>query len=121
MSNQANGSVPMDKDFLLTQVGGSVETAILVLDEFVNQAQSDIESIRKALENENLSDAGKVAHSLKGSSGVLGAEVFRSIAADLEMACRGGKQEESQTLFDQLTRETKRCLDYAPQLKVELK
>lgn len=111
----------MDKSILLGQVGGSAETAILVLDEFVNQTPTDVVNIGKCLGEQDLVAAGKVAHSLKGSSGVFGAETLRQIAADLEMACREGNKETSQSLFEQLAAEAKRCLEFVPQLKADLK
>ena len=115
-----NNNVPIDVTFLLAQVGGSVETAILVLEEFASQTPLDIENIEKYLGAGDLVDAGKVAHSLKGSSGVFGAQQLRQTAADLEMACRESDAEKANTLFAQLKQEAKRCLDFVPELKNNL-
>ena len=110
-------NVPIDVTFLLAQVGGSAETAVLVLEEFISQTPLDIENIEKNLGTGNLVDAGKVAHSMKGSSGVFGAQQLRQIAADLEIACRENDAEKASDLFAQLKLEAKRCLDFVPELK----
>ncbi|MCL2305241.1 MAG: Hpt domain-containing protein [Planctomycetaceae bacterium] len=112
---------PMDAAFLLAQVGGSAETAALVLEEFINQVPLDVGNIENLLTAGDLAAAGKVAHSLKGSSGVFGANQLRQIAADLEMACRGNEAEKANELFAQLKSEAQRCLDFIPELKNSLK
>jgi len=106
--------------FLLAQVGGSAETAVLVLEEFVSQTPLDIENIEKYLGAGDLTAASKVAHSLKGSSGTIGAKGLHQVAADLEMACRESDAEKANTLFAQLKQEAKRCLDFVPELKNNL-
>ena len=111
----------MEKDVLLAQVGGSAETAGLVLEEFVNQTPLDIQNIENLLGAGDLVAAGKVAHSLKGVSGVFGANQLRQFAADLEMACRGSEADKANELFAQLKPEAKRCLDFVPELKNSLK
>ncbi len=111
----------MDASVLLTQVGGSAETAVLVLEEFISQTPLDIQNIEKHLQAGDLVAAGKVAHSLKGSSGVFGAHQLRQIAADLEMACRADETGKSAELFAQLKPEAQRCLDFIPSLKESLK
>ena len=110
----------MDASVLLAQVGGSADTAILVLKEFIHQTPLDIENIEKSLGADDLIAAGKVAHSLKGASGVFGAHLLRQIAADLEMACRENEAEKSGELFAQLKPEAQRCLAFIPELEESL-
>ena len=110
----------MDVAFLLAQVGGSAETAALVLEEFISQTPLDIKNIEKHLGIGDLIVSGKIAHSLKGSSGVFGAHLLRQIAADLEMACRENEAEKANELFTQLKQEAQCCLDFIPQLKKSL-
>ena len=117
----ADNNAPMDSSVLLAQVGGSAATAVLVLEEFISQTPLDIQSIESTLGSGDIVAAGKVAHSLKGSSGVFGAHALRQIAADLEMACRGNEPEKANELFAQLKPEAQRCLDYIPMLKESLK
>ena len=117
----SDNNAPMDASVLLAQVGGSAATAVLVLEEFISQTPLDIQSIETNLGSGDIVAAGKVAHSLKGSSGVFGANVLRLIAADLEMACRGNEPEKANELFAQLKPEAQRCLDFIPTLKESLK
>ena len=117
----SENNIPIDVAFLLAQVGGSAVTAILVLEEFVSQTPLDIENIEKHLGTGDLTAASKVAHSLKGSSGTIGAKGLHQVAAGLEMACRGNEAEKANELFAQLKLEAKRCLDFVPELKGRLK
>ena len=110
----------MEAAFLLAQVGGSAETAMLVLEEFVSQTPLDIENIEKHIGAGDFVAGSKVAHSLKGSSGVFGAHQLRQIAAELEMACREGEAEKAINLFAQLKQEAQRCFDFIPELKNNL-
>ena len=110
----------MDVAVLLAQVGGSAATAMLVLDEFINQTPLDVQNIENALGVGDLIAAGKVGHSLKGSSGVFGAHQLRQLAADLEMACRGNEADKANELFAQLKPEAQRCIDFVPELKQSL-
>jgi HPt (histidine-containing phosphotransfer) domain-containing protein len=110
----------MDVSVLLAQVGRNAGTAILVLEEFVSQTPLDIQNIENLLSAGDLVAAGKVAHSLKGSSGVFGAHQLRQIAADLEIAGRGNEAEKANELFAQLKLEAQRCLDFVPELKKSL-
>ncbi len=120
MSENANESLPMDVAVLLGQVGGSAATAEMVLDEFINQTPTDIQNIEENLAKADLSAAGKVAHSLKGTSGVFGAHQLRQLAADMETVCRAEEADKAAELFPQLASEAKRCLDFIPQLKASL-
>ena len=116
----SDNNVPMEAAFLLAQVGGNPETAVLVLEEFISQTPLDIDNIEKHLGAGDLVAGSKVAHSLKGSSGVFGAHQLRQIAADLEMACRGNETEKANELFAQLKQEAQRCFDFIPELKNNL-
>lgn len=106
----------MDVSFFMEQIGGSAETAKMVLEEFLRQTPLDLQSIDTFLGAGDLVAAGKTAHSLKGSSGVMGAHELRQIAADLEMACRASEADQSATLNAQLKTEAKRCLEFIPTL-----
>ena len=111
----------MDVAILLSQVGGSVQTAELVLEEFVSQTPIDIANIEKALAADDLVATGKVAHSLKGVSGVFGANQLRQYAADLEILARSNEKAKSDEMFAKLKAEATRCLDFIPQFKTLLK
>ena len=118
----SDNNAPLDAAFLLAQVGGSAATAMLVLEEFGSQTPLDIQNIENLLGAGDLTAAGKVAHSLKGSAGVFGAEIhLRLTAAALEMACRANDTPKANELFAQLKPEAQRCLDFVPELKNKFK
>lgn len=116
----SHSDLPMDVEFLLGQVGGSKSTAGLVIDEFVNQVPLDLENMGNLLQSGDLLSVGKVAHSVKGTSGVFGAHLLRQHASDLEMAAKGGDVEKTTELFPLFAEEVKRCLDFIPQLRASL-
>ena len=120
MSELQNTGSPMVAAVLLSQVGGSVQTAELVLEEFVSQTPIDVANIEKALAADDLVAAGKVAHSLKGASGVFGANQLRQFAADLEMLARANEKAQSEEMFAKLKAEATRCLDFIPEFKTLL-
>lgn len=111
----------MDVSILLGQVGGSAATAELVLEEFVKQTPLDVENVVKNLAAGDLVAAGKVAHSLKGASGVFGAHQLREAAANMEMVCREGSADKANEMLPLLQGEAKKCMDYIPEIQRELK
>lgn len=117
MSNELPGnSAPVDVNFLLEQVGGNADIAKMVIDEFVKQTPLDVENMAKLLNSGDLEAVGKVAHSLKGSSGTCGAAHLRECAAELEMACREGNASKAAEAFNTVNTEATRCMDFVPNL-----
>ena len=111
---------PLDIAFLLEQVGGSAAVAKMVVEEFGNQTPLDREKVSQLLAAKDLAAAGKVAHSLKGSSAVLGAKQLSALAAELEMLCRANNEADANEKFQALNAEIARCMDYIPTLNEQL-
>ena len=78
----------LDAPFGLQSVRGRLHSYCRLLGKFCGNHADDFASIRRELGNGNQNEARRLAHSLKGAAGTLGATVVRQTAADLEAAIR---------------------------------
>jgi len=78
----------LDALFGLQSVRGRLHSYCRLLGKFCGNHADDFASIRRELGNGNQNEARRLAHSLKGAAGTLGATVVRQTAADLEAAIR---------------------------------
>ena len=105
-----------DIDKLMEQCGGNKTVVQAVLAEFVEQTPKDMASMNKAIEDGDLAQASRVAHSLKGTSGVLGATRLHALCADMEMACRADDAPKVGELLPALKTMAQSCVDFVPEL-----
>jgi CheY-like chemotaxis protein/HPt (histidine-containing phosphotransfer) domain-containing protein len=61
-----------------------------LLDLFLAETSKRITRLRRALLAADLDDAGRAAHSIKGSAGIFGARRLSGFAAEIEAGCRSG-------------------------------
>lgn len=78
---------------------------------FLQDAPSRVAQIRAALLEGNATTASQVAHSLKGSSGNLGARAFALLCNQIEQRCQQGDLECAKGLQTALEEEFRRVLD----------
>ena len=57
---------------------------------FVDETARRIDGLRRAVDEGDLHEAARLAHSLRGSSGAFGARRVSALGAELETACTGG-------------------------------
>src|SRR6516225_9400267 len=72
----------------LRRVGGNIKLYMKLLREFASQQAEAVERIRAALAANDTESATRVAHTLKGLAGSLGAEPVQSAAAAVEKLLR---------------------------------
>jgi two-component system sensor histidine kinase/response regulator len=84
----------------LRRVGGNRKLYRKLLVEFLQDHREDVHAIRKALDQEDLETAQRIAHTIKGVSGSIGAADLQRDAASLEAAFKEGQQE--QDLYPEL-------------------
>jgi HPt (histidine-containing phosphotransfer) domain-containing protein len=77
----------------LRRVGGNRKLYLKLLVEFYQDHQEDVHAIRHALDQENLETAQRIAHTIKGVSGSIGAADLQRDAASLETAFKKGKHQ----------------------------
>ncbi|MBU1109221.1 MAG: response regulator [Candidatus Riflebacteria bacterium] len=87
----SNSKSELDTKAGLRRVAGNRQLYANLLQRFAEGQSSAVELIRKALANGEKNTAERVAHTLKGVSGNIGATSLQSIAATLEKGLKAGK------------------------------
>ncbi len=88
----------------LARMGGHADLLLRLLGEFRARNADEVEQIRAALAGER-ETARRLAHSLKGTAAVLGANDLAEAARSLEYAIRDGLGgEELERVFEETTR-----------------
>jgi PAS domain S-box-containing protein len=105
---------PLAIDELLDRCMGNAETVTSILDEFERQAVADLAEIKRHVESRDCEGTARVAHTLKGASGILSAAALSDVAFKLERMGRAGVLSEADQLLTQLNDEVQRCIDYLP-------
>lgn len=111
---------PFRVENILEQCGGSADTAVTVLDEFLNQVPADEAEMKSGFASQDLLTTSRAAHRLKGTAGVLGADKLHHLCASLEIAAKENRVNEAQETFAQLQLEAENCIDYVPAAKRSL-
>ena len=106
--------LPFTMTTVLEQCGGSKSTAVLVLEEFLQQVPVDIGEMESGLANGDLLTASKAAHRLKGTAGVLGATQLHPLCANMELTCKSGDGAQAAEIFAELKAEAQKCVDAVP-------
>ena len=91
-----------DPDVLRERLDGDEEMINMVLNMFKDESARIIEDIEKALTSGDVEEAGKLGHSLKGSSGNIGAPSLQRISESVEMAGKAGKTGDLEALLAEL-------------------
>ena len=69
---------------------------------FATRLPEALTELQVALDEANIADATRFAHSMKSNCGTMGAELLRDECFTLEKLCRAGELEPARTLFAQL-------------------
>ena len=80
------GAMPLDRGVLagLRELGGGPDLVVDLANIFLNDAPPRLAELRTALKAEDAGSLERVAHTLKGSAGSMGAVPLSNIAADLQ-------------------------------------
>jgi PAS domain S-box-containing protein len=84
-----------NKEIFLKRVLGKKDVAVKILTAFIQRSPKDIEEIKKAYNNNNLTSLTHLTHTLKGAASNLGAEKLNLCAARIE---DGAHTENAETL-----------------------
>lgn len=109
---------PIDRDQLLDQCVGSVDFALMLLDEFAKTSSSRLDAFDAALaERDNAAIASK-AHALRGTAGILAANDLLETCVSLEFfAKQNADWKQTQELILQLHYEIRRTIDFIPVIR----
>jgi Amt family ammonium transporter len=111
---------PLAVEAMLERCMGDSETVLLILNEFESQAIADLAEIKRHVANGDCEEIARVAHALKGASGILSAGALSDIAFKLERMGRAGVLAEGDQLLAQLNDEIRRCIDFLPTVRAAI-
>jgi PAS domain S-box-containing protein len=117
----ADNALPDDLDGInieagLKGVGGNPNLFRKLLVDFYNDHRKDGQAIRDALDEDNLAMATRIAHTIKGVSGTIGAADLQNDAKHLEAALKAGNT----SSFEPLLSEFNRSLEHVMQGLAEM-
>lgn len=81
---------------------GDPELLLDLIQMFLDDSPSKVAAVQEGLDNGDFDKAERAAHSLKGSSGNLGARFVQDVCEQLQLSTRSHKLEESKQLAPQL-------------------
>lgn len=100
---------PVDEEILaelfMVMDDGVPEGLTGVCDLFLTGVPARLADIEAALADERIDDAGKAAHSLKGTAGAFGARRVGEVAGRLEQVCRATDRTSATGLLEELREE----------------
>lgn len=113
---------PIDTAGLLRRCVNKSTAAARILDTFGAQSGRYLNAITTALRENNMEEAQRAAHTLKGASTSISAEEVGRAAAVVEQAIKAGEASTQQfeASLAQLKIELDRCLAYLPTAKINL-
>jgi len=81
---------------------GDKEIYLEIARYFAAHLEQTLEHLRAALEDRNMEEATRLAHSLKGNCATVGADALREECLKLEHLCRAGNRDAARNGFDAL-------------------
>jgi CheY-like chemotaxis protein len=96
---------PEGLDRLFSNLGGEFEFLEELIDTFLEDAPRLIDELNRAVEEENIPEVHRLAHSLKSNGADYGATRFAELCKELEMDARSGSLNGASWLAAQITSE----------------
>jgi len=93
------------EDLRALQAGGSPTFLAELIDIFLREMTRNLERLRMSLEGRDGPTLERVAHTLKGSCGNLGADAMSKMCAQLQSVARGGNWSLARDLVEEVVRE----------------
>ena len=94
----------------LIRVGGNMKLYKKLLIKFRDDYSNSFHEIKRAIENNNLKDAERYAHTVKGVAGNIGINKLQNIAGDLETGIRRQETERYDIMLKNFSRELSTAL-----------
>jgi CheY-like chemotaxis protein/HPt (histidine-containing phosphotransfer) domain-containing protein len=117
LESNTTGPAPFEVDLLLERCMGQAQTVEMILNEFEKQAVADVEEMTRSMKRDDGDGLWRVAHALKGASGMLSAAALADLAYRLEQMGRAGTLNDADQLLAQLNQEVQRCVAYLPEAR----
>ncbi len=103
-------SMPIDFDDFYQRCMKNPAFFEKMLNKFAERAQTDLQKIKEAAEQQNHEQLTLLSHALKGAAGNLSAKPLQQVAAELEAMSKNGELENLAQQIDALQVEINRCL-----------
>ena len=111
---RSNGLIPellgIDVQTALSRLGGNQKLYFKLLVKFSKNHEQASKEIRAALDKDDLKTAGRLAHTIKGAAGNVGAQAVYLAADALEDEFRDNKTENAEPLLEQFEQALKQIL-----------
>ncbi len=107
---------PMDIETVVEDFEGDSDFFIEVLQEFIQNVESQIGVISRALADGDAKTIGKEAHSIKGGAGNLTAQALYTAARDLETLAKSGNLTGAEDVITRLDKAFRQLKNYAETL-----
>ncbi|MDH4264091.1 MAG: response regulator [Deltaproteobacteria bacterium] len=101
----SDGKVVFDQRILLDRLDGDEELFKEIVRTFLDDAPLQVEKLKQALREENLSQIEKKAHSLKGAAMNIGGNALQATALEVEVAGKKGDLKSTRELIPKFEKE----------------
>ncbi|HIJ19410.1 MAG TPA: response regulator [Deltaproteobacteria bacterium] len=112
-SEKAAFDAPMDFEGALAEFEGDREFLRTVLNDFLERAKTQMQTLREALSDGDAKAVREEAHAIKGGSGLLMANALSGVAFELETIGRSGALEGGFEVLERLEKELHLLEDYS--------
>jgi HPt (histidine-containing phosphotransfer) domain-containing protein len=109
----------IDVEAALIRVGGNRKLYKKLLIKFRDDYSNSFDEIQRAIENNNLKDAERYAHTVKGVAGNIGINKLQKIAGDLEAGIRKQETDRYDSMLKEFSRELSKALTTLKDLESE--
>jgi CheY-like chemotaxis protein len=107
-NNGLDGKAVFDKNILLDRLGGDEELFKEIIRTFLDDAPFQVENLKGALAENNLSQLEKQAHTLKGAAMNIGGNALQTVAFALELSGKNRDLNQARPLVPNLEKEFER-------------
>lgn len=108
-------TAPMDLDHVLDEIGGDKAFLRELLDEFVGNAWTEVDTIRQAVGLRTADIVAREAHAIKGGAANLAAQPLSNAARTLEDLCLSGSLDGANEAVGRLEEELARLEHFVRQ------
>lgn len=117
--SECKSEPPIDTNVLFSRCMGNVSFALSLLGELQANGKQQVDLLFLHAAGDEWSRIAEVAHSLKGSAAILGADQPRALAGEVEEAAGAGEYSQLARQIRELRKEMDRCLAWIPTFRLE--
>ena len=112
MTQEGKSQIVVDEEGGLRRIGGDKEIYDELMELFIDNAETQMEQLKSAVENNEIDSIERLAHSIKGAAANLGVMIVQETANDLEQIGREKNIDAVDEKYEQLVHEMDRFKNY---------